>query len=239
VKLNDQLVKRGRGRGRPQPGPRAGRARRGLGRRPGPATDDSRQRIFAAAANEFAARGFAGASVDRIAAAAGFNKAMIYYHFGSKAVLYRDILRDMFDAVGAAVAAAAASSAAPADKIRQFIDAFATEAEARPLFPPIWFREIAEGGRHLDDATLGVMARVVKSLGAIIEEGVRAGVFQPISTLVVHAGIVAPLLLYFASAGLRRRLERIGVRGVGQIQREHIVAHVQRMTVALLEGRIA
>ena len=49
MKLNDQLVKRGRGRGRPQPGPRAGRARRGLGRRPGPATDDSRQRIFAAA----------------------------------------------------------------------------------------------------------------------------------------------------------------------------------------------
>ena len=59
------------------------------------------------------------------------------------------------------------------------------------------------------------------------------------SARVVHAGIVAPLLLYFASAGLRRRLERIGVRGVGQIQREHIVAHVQRMTVALLEGRIA
>jgi TetR/AcrR family transcriptional regulator len=239
VKLNDQLVKRRRGAARGRGARPTGRPRRGLGRRPGPATDDSRQRIFAAAAHEFAARGFAGASVDRIAAAAGFNKAMIYYHFGSKAALYRDILREMFEAVGAAVSAAAASSTAPADKIRQFIDAFAVEAEARPHFPPIWFREIAEGGLHVDDTTLAVMARIVRSLGAIIEEGVRARVFQPISTLVVHAGIVAPLLLYFASAGLRRRLERIGVKGVGQIQREHIVAHVQRVTVALLEGRIA
>jgi TetR/AcrR family transcriptional regulator len=231
VKLTDQLVRRGAGR------PTARRPR--PGRRPGPAADDSRQRIFAAAAREFAARGFAGASVDRIAAAAGFNKAMIYYHFGSKAALYRDILRDMFEAVGAAVSLAAASSLPPAEKVRQFIHAFAAEAEARPHFPPIWFREIAEGGAHVDEATIGVMARIVKALGAIIDEGVRARAFRPISTLVVHAGIVAPLLLYFASAGLRRRIERAGVKGVAQIGREEIVTHIQRVTVALLEGRIA
>ena len=237
MKLNDQLVKRG-GRGPARRLPRR-RGRPALGRRPGPVADDSRHRICLAAAHEFAARGFAGASVDRIAAAAGFNKAMIYYHFGSKAALYRAILRDMFEAVGAAVAAAAASSAAPSDKIRQFIDAFATEAEARPHFPPIWFREIAEGGAHVDDATLGVMARIVKSLGAIVDEGVRGRVFQPVSILIVHAGIIAPLLLYFASAGLRRRIGRIGVRGIGDLERGHIVAHIQRVTVALLEGRIA
>jgi TetR/AcrR family transcriptional regulator len=232
VKLNDRLVKRRRGR-------RAGGAPRRLGRQPGPARDNSRQRIFAAAAHEFAARGFAGASVDRIAASAGFNKAMIYYHFGSKAALYRDILRDMFEAVGAAVSVAAASPVPPADKVRQFIDAFASEAEARPHFPPIWFREIAEGGAHVDDATLGVMAGIVRVLGGILDEGVRAKAFKPVSTIVVHAGIVAPLLLYFASTGLRRRIERIGVRGVSQIGRDEIVTHIQRVTVALLEGRIA
>jgi hypothetical protein len=83
------------------------------------------------------------------------------------------------------------------------------------------------------------MARVVKSLGAIVDEGVRAGRFKPVSILIVHAGIIAPLLLFFASAGIRRRIERIGVRGVGQIGRDEIVAHIQRSTVALLEGRIA
>src|SRR5215213_1162152 len=78
----------------------------------------SRQRLLTAAAAEFASRGFAGGSVDRIARAARVNKAMIYYHFGSKAALYRDILRDMFEAVSGRVAAAARGTATPEDKIR-------------------------------------------------------------------------------------------------------------------------
>ena len=193
--------------------------------------------MFAAAATAFAARGFAGTSVDRIADAARLNKAMIYYHFRSKAGLYREILRDMFAAVGARVRAVAASELAPADKIRQFIATFATECEARPHFPPIWFREIAEGGPHLDEATLGDMTGVVKALGSIIEEGVRAGVFRPINPLLVHAGIIGPVLLFFASAGIRRRIERAGVRGAATLTRDEVVAHAQRVTLGLLEGR--
>src|SRR6478672_4934673 len=78
----------------------------------------SRARLFAAAAGEFAARGFAGANVDHIADAARLNKAMIYYHFPSKAALYREIIRDMFDAVGRSVREVAASSLSPEDKVR-------------------------------------------------------------------------------------------------------------------------
>jgi AcrR family transcriptional regulator len=207
------------------------------GRRRGPASDASRDRIFAAATREFAARGFAGASVDRIAAAARLNKAMIYYHFRSKAALYREILRDMFRAVGTRVAAVAASTAAPSDKIRRFIEAFADEAEARPHFPPIWFREIAEGGAHLDDATLADMAGVVRALVAIIDEGGRAGLFRPVQPLFLHAGIVAPVLLFFASAGIRRRMRRAGVKGLADLDRDAMVAHVQRVAIGLLEGR--
>src|SRR5687767_8419116 len=119
-------------------------------RRTATADPGTRDRLLHAAAAEFAARGFAGASVDRIARAARLNKAMIYYHFTSKAALYRDILRDMFEAVARRVADAARSPDDPADKIRAFVAAIAIEAEARPHFPPIWFREIAEGGAHLD-----------------------------------------------------------------------------------------
>jgi TetR/AcrR family transcriptional regulator len=208
------------------------------GRRRGPASDPSRERLFAAAAREFAARGFAGASVDRIAAAARLNKAMIYYHFRSKASLYREILRNMFGAVGARVGAVAASPLQPADKIRQFVDAVATEAQARPYFPPIWFREIAEGGTHLDEATLGDMAGILKSLSSIIDEGVRAGQFRPTNPFLVQAGIVAPVLLFFASVGIRRRIEHAGARGVSKLNRHDVVAHVQRVTLGLLEGRM-
>jgi AcrR family transcriptional regulator len=192
---------------------------------------------LSAAAQEFAARGFAGTGVDRIAARARLNKAMIYYHFRSKAGLYRELLRDMFAAVGARVAAVATSEATPADKIRQFVEAIAIEAEARPHFPPIWFREIAEGGQHLDDETIGAMAGVLKSLGSIMAQGIAAKQFTPTNPLLLHAGIVAPLLLFFASGGIRQRIARSGVKGVSQLQRAEVVAHVQRVALGLLEGR--
>ena len=199
----------------------------------------SRDRLFAAAATEFAARGFAGASVDRIARSARVNKAMFYYHFTSKAALYREILREMFDAVAARVAATARSTADPADKIRAFVEAIAVEAEARPHFPPIWCREIAEGGAHLDDHTVVHIAAVVKTLAAIIRDGIAAGRFRPVNPLLVHAGIVGPLLLFFASAGVRKRLERAGLGAAGAVRRDDVVAHVQRVALSTLEGRIA
>src|SRR6188768_3304644 len=171
---------------------------------------DSRQRVFDAAAAEFARCGYAGANVDRIARAARLNKAMIYYHFKSKAALYREILRDMFGAVRDRVAAVAASDASPEDKVRAYVAAIATEAEARPHFPPIWLREIAEGAAHVDAATLACVRDVLTALGGIIAEGVRAGRFQPTHPLLVQGGIIAPLMFFLATAPLRQKMARSG-----------------------------
>src|ERR1700689_2069796 len=57
----------------------------------------TRQRLLDAATEEFAARGIAGARVDRIADAARSNKAQIYHYFGSK--------DGLFDAVFTAIVA--------------------------------------------------------------------------------------------------------------------------------------
>lgn len=210
---------------------RAGKARRSIRR-------DSRDAVFRAAAAEFAERGYEAAGVDRIAAKARVNKAMIYYHFKSKAALYREILQDMFGAVGERVRAVAASDAPPDRKIRQFIEAIADEAAARPHFPPIWVREIAEGTAHVDQKTLRYARGVLATLTAMIEEGQRAGRFVQVNPLLVHAGIVGPLIFFLATAGLRRKLEQAGVEEVRGLDRERLIAHVERMTLAVLEGRL-
>jgi AcrR family transcriptional regulator len=207
--------------------------------RPRAAVSDSRNRIVRAAAAEFAGRGFAGANMERIARKARLNKAMIYYHFTSKAALYREILNDMFGAVCRGVAEVAASDAAPPDKIRLYVEAIAREAEARPHFPPIWLREIAEGGEHIDQATVGYVRDVLAVLGGILDEGARTAGFRPVNPLMLQVGIIAPLMFFLATARVRRRFDRGGEVGAAAISTREVVAHIQRLALAQLEGRLA
>jgi TetR/AcrR family transcriptional regulator len=220
----------------------AGRAGTAAGRqRPSraPETEGTRARLVTAAAAEFAAHGFAGANVDRIARAARVNKAMIYYHFRSKADLYREILGDMFRAVCSRVRVVAHADTSPDEKIHGFIDAIAAEARARPHFPPTWFREVAEGGRHLDERTLADIAAIVAMLAEIIREGVAARRFRPVNPLLVHGGIVGPVLLFFASDQLRKRIAKAGAANAASITHDEVVAHVHAVTLGVLRGKLS
>lgn len=58
-------------------------------------SDDTRRRLMEAATAEFAAHGFAGARVDRIAANAGCNKQAIYAYYQSKEGLYERVYGQM------------------------------------------------------------------------------------------------------------------------------------------------
>ena len=53
----------------------------------------ARERLLAAAAKVFARRGYRAASVDEVAAEAGFSKGAVYWHFGGK----EDLLHALFD----------------------------------------------------------------------------------------------------------------------------------------------
>jgi AcrR family transcriptional regulator len=55
-------------------------------------SDVSRERILEAATELFAARGYAGAGVDRLAERSGIAKTAIYYHFGNKEGLLAAVL---------------------------------------------------------------------------------------------------------------------------------------------------
>ena len=66
----------------------------------------TKQRILDAALHEFSAKGIAGARVEAIATRANVNKRMLYYYFGSKDGLFREILRRRVDEGAAALESA-------------------------------------------------------------------------------------------------------------------------------------
>jgi TetR/AcrR family transcriptional regulator len=88
---------------------------------------DSRESIIRAARAEFANHGFAGARVDRIARAAGLNKQLIYYYFGSK----RGLHTAATDTVPLEAAAAAVPTTAT-EGIRRIVDRLLRASASHP-----------------------------------------------------------------------------------------------------------
>lgn len=192
--------------------------------------DESRQRVWASAAEAFARRGFDGAKVDEIAADAGINKAMVYYHFADKITLYRAILQDMFASVARATADVREKGGDPESQLRAYVAALIHAAEERPHFPAIWLREIAEEGRHLDEGIFAAMRSVLATLGAILQDGVKTGVWRPVDPFLIQAGVAAPVMLVLATRNVRQRA------GLGAIDGDvhALVEHVTTMTLAAL-----
>jgi TetR/AcrR family transcriptional regulator len=158
---------------------------------------DSKAALFRAAALEFSERGYDAAGTDRIAARARLNKAMLYYHFGSKRDLYLEVVRDMFATVGARLRTIADGPGTAEEKLDRWIAAIVEEAAARPWFPPIMLREIAAGAPHFDANTFDLMNAVFEGVRDIIAQGQREGVFRDADPLLSHLTIMPPILIYF------------------------------------------
>jgi AcrR family transcriptional regulator len=197
----------------------------------------SPDRILAAAAVEFATRGYAGARVDRIARRARVNKAMLYYHFGSKQTLYRELLRRTFAEAGTRLSAIAAADQPPAAKLDGAIAAVAAFVQQHEFFPAIMLREVAEGGAHLDARTLATLAEVPRAAAAIFADGTRRGVFRPVHPMAAYFSMFAPIVMYLAGAPIRRQLASKRLAAGGELTAEAFIDHMQEMLKRGLAAR--
>jgi AcrR family transcriptional regulator len=124
----------------------------------------TRERLLAAAAAEFAAFGIAGARVDRIAEKAGCNKALLYHHFDSKDGLFDAV----FDAM--CVATMSQTPIDPTDLPEyagRLFDGFEAHPERARLAS--WYR-LEHGAEPLD-----VVLASMRDKAAKIEQAQRDG----------------------------------------------------------------
>ena len=97
-------------------------ADRGAAMRKPKAPEVNRARIVQAAIDEFAARGFKGASMDAIAARTHTTRALINYYFGSKEKLYIAVLEQVYGEIRDAEAGLDLDHLAPVDAIRRIVE---------------------------------------------------------------------------------------------------------------------
>jgi len=194
----------------------------------------TRDAVFNAGATLFSARGFDGVSVDDIAALAGVNKAMIYYHFADKLTLYRTVVADMLSAAGARVSAIAQAEVSPPEKLDRFVENFVRLADERPWFPTLMLREIAEGAPHLDLDTLTHIRTVFLGFGRILHEGEAAGVFRTIHPILAYTSIVGPLIMNAARERVAAQPGRQHLPMLVAISHDDLIAHGQETARRML-----
>lgn len=124
--------------------------------------------ILAAAAEEFAEHGLTGARVDEIAARTRTSKRMIYYYFGDKETLYRQVLEDAYRKVRTEEAALDLTSLPPLDALRKLVEFTFDHHRANENFIRLVMIENVHKGKHL--AASPLIARVNASAIERIED---------------------------------------------------------------------
>jgi AcrR family transcriptional regulator len=156
------------------------------------------EKILTAASREFAQFGLAGARVDRIAAKAGINKAMIYYYFRSKENLYQTILQMHFDQIGRMLGETFKAGDSPESVFSKLTQAYDLIFEKQSEFVPIILREVASGGERMRKALTRLLMEkgLVSKLQGVIEKGKRQGRFRKVDSRQAIISFVGMNLYY-------------------------------------------
>ena len=130
------------------PSPGASADRTAAMRKP-KAPEANRARIIRAAIDEFAARGFKGASMDAIAARTQTTRALINYYFGSKEKVYLAVLEHVYGEIREAEGRLDLDHLAPAEAIRRIVEFTFTYYLEHEGFVRLVVAENQAKGRHL------------------------------------------------------------------------------------------
>ena len=162
------------------------------------ANPSSEDKVMAAALNEFALHGFAGARVDRIAAKAKINKAMIYYHFKSKEKLYERIIKDVFDIISQKIKESAVAESEPNEALYAVFKNYITVLDSFSInIFQIIMREIASGGKFFKKTVLPVIATTIFPLiKQLIESAAKSRKIRDVDPYYTFLQIVGSILFF-------------------------------------------
>jgi AcrR family transcriptional regulator len=180
------LIARGEARGRD-------RARNAAMRKP-KAPAANRASMVAAAIDEFASRGFKGASMDAIAARTHTTRALINYYFGSKEKLYITVLEQVYSEIREAENALDLDHLAPVDAVRRIVQFTFSYYVEHPGFVSLVVAENQARGRQFkkSKAMRTLNRPIIDRLSGVIARGQSEGSFrQDVDPVEVHKAMAA------------------------------------------------
>ncbi len=171
---------------------------------------ETRGRILEAALKEFAANGLAGARTETIAAAAGVNKALLYYYFESKEKLYAATLEMVSARVRDRSMAVFLREASPGERLlRAALDHFdriLTQREFQSLMQQEMIRLHKGEEGELPILAKRIFAPLHAMFQSIVREGIATGEIVQVEWLQIVISALGGNVFYFLSAPMWRHI---------------------------------
>lgn len=171
---------------------------------------DTRTKILDAALREFAANGLAGARTERIAVAAGVNKALLYYYFESKQKLYEAAFDMIAGRIRDSSMAAFLREATAGERLLRaalnHFDRVLSQREFQSLMQQEMMRLHKGESSAMDMLIKRVFAPMLVMYQSMVREGIASGELIQTDWLQIHLASLGTNVFYFMSSHLWRQL---------------------------------
>ena len=153
----------------------------------------------------FARHGFAGVTMDMLAAEAKANKALVSYYFGSKAGLHDEVIGGLVNGVVTDVVSQMKEAGDPEKDFRQYVRALSAALGAQTAFPAILLRGYLDGAMLSSENPFKQIVQLFRMTRTHYEAGYKQKVFRKVDPHLLHLSIVGPLSHFIVAAEARRK----------------------------------
>ncbi len=179
----------------------------------------TREAILEAAARIFGDEGLEGARTEAIAAAAGVNKALLYYYFRSKEGLYRAVLEGYLAEFNRRALEVLSSRGSARSLLLSYINLHFEFIGAHRHHGPLFQRMLMADERSWVRLAREHGLPRLKALLKVIERGMRAGELRRMDSSHAAISLVSLIVFYFSSASVLRAVSGIDPYAKGNVER--------------------
>jgi TetR/AcrR family transcriptional regulator len=138
----------------------------------------NREAILAAALDVFSAEGFRGATLDRIARAAGLSKPNLLYYFPSKEAIHVALLTGLLD-TWLAPLRALDPAGDPVEEVMRYVRSKLALSRDFPRESRLFANEVLQGAPRIGAAIRGELRDLVAEKAAVLQGWMDAGRLRP------------------------------------------------------------
>jgi TetR/AcrR family transcriptional regulator len=140
-----------------------------------------------------------------VASAVGLGKSSLFHHFRSKAELYLDVLRRVFERIDEHLGPVLAAGGTPFERLDRAVDALIDALAENPTTSRLLLRGLFEDDDLPEDSSPAVtaaeqaLARLIERIESVVGEGVADGSFRRVSRGHTLQTLIGAIVYHFAS----------------------------------------